>query len=95
MALVGVEVQGSISLQLPGPEDLRDFPMEEELGGVTLHCLGKVEAINFPVSCWPRLGRVLVLGEALGKLYPVVSVTTTQVESECPIIFGDVGQDHL
>lgn len=35
MDVLGTRSLGSIHIWLPGPEDLRDFSVEEELGGLT------------------------------------------------------------
>ena len=41
--------QGSVRLQLPDPEGLRDFPVEEELGRLAFLCLKQFTACL--VSC--------------------------------------------
>lgn len=56
---VGQRSEGSISLWLPGPEDLRDFPMEQELAETGLLVQAKW-GINFSSVLFDHsLGRVL------------------------------------
>lgn len=79
----GQRSQGNISLWPPGLEELRHFPVEEELGDwPTLS--EQSGAINFPVSClstvWasPGGGRVMV------QFYPVVSIATIKMVLSVP-----------
>ena len=59
--------------------------------GTVLSLSRQSEAINFPVSCLSTVwARSWWQARHLGWFYPVVSITTIQVESLCPIIFfGD------
>ena len=82
----------SIHLHSPGPEDLTDFPVEKELGGLPHLFSPKWGNQLSSVLLVHGLGRVLAADEALGQLCPVVSITTTQMESfihqtPVPIIF--------
>lgn len=69
-ALLGAEVPEQHQSSATKPRRSERLPVEKKLGRVTLHCPGKVEAINFPVSCSSRLGQVIIAGETLGQLQP-------------------------
>lgn len=75
------EAQGSMSLQLPGPGELTDSPVEEELGEPGLSCLGKVGQSTLQCPACPYLGRVLVLGEVKGGFSPRVGLATFKADS--------------
>lgn len=68
IVLLRQKSQRSTSLWMPGPEDLRDFPVEEELGWGLIY-LGETGGCN-TVSClskvqwWARLGMVVLCLEA-------------------------------
>lgn len=67
MDVLGPRSLGSISLWLPGPEDLRDFSVEEELGGLTY--LGKAKGHSRPSSAQPvhSVCRLLGVAEVKGR----------------------------
>lgn len=70
-----------MSLQLPGPGELTDSPVEEELGEPGLSCLGKVGQSTLQCPACPHLGRVLVLGEVKGGFSPRVGLATFKAGS--------------
>lgn len=49
--VIGQRSEGNMSLQLQAPEYPTDFPVEQELVGTGLSCLGKARPSFFPVSC--------------------------------------------
>lgn len=48
--VIGQRFEGNMSLQLQAPEYPTDFPVEKELVGTGLSCLGKARPSFFPVS---------------------------------------------
>lgn len=70
-----------MSLQLPGPGELTDFPVEEELGEPGLSCLGKVGQSSLQCPACSHLGRVLVSGKVKGGFSPRVGLATFKAGS--------------
>lgn len=61
---------GSVSLQLSGPEEQEDSPVEEELGAPTKLGKTKTGILPFSVLSVHSLGRVLATGEVEGSSLP-------------------------
>ena len=78
---LGQKSQGIGSLQLPGPEDLTDSPVEEELGESSLLCLGKVGQSTLQCPACPQFGQGLVVGEVKGSVLPRVGFATFKASS--------------